>query len=106
MASDRSIGIAMMLSTTSQPSLVTAPGAVAVPAPLSERREVSVDGYDVSLTGNPVAGTTSELTITVRRDGQVITANQRVILRPGQNATASFADLGQRREASARAGGN
>lgn len=46
-----------------------------------------------------------ELRAEVVRDGQIITANQRLILRPGQSASASFADLGQRRDASARAGG-
>lgn len=46
-----------------------------------------------------------ELRAEVVRDGQVITANQRLILRPGQSATASFADLGQRRDATARANG-
>ena len=46
-----------------------------------------------------------ELRAEVVRDGQIIAANQRVILRPGQNATASFADLGQPRDATARANG-
>ena len=40
-----------------------------------------------------------DLTAEVIRDGQTVTASQRVILRPGQAATASFADLGQRRDA-------
>ncbi len=46
-----------------------------------------------------------ELRAEVVRDGQVITANQRVILRPGQAATASFAGLGEQRDAAARANG-
>ena len=45
-----------------------------------------------------------DLKAEVIRDGQTITSNQRVILRPGQAATASFADLGQRRDATAQAG--
>ncbi len=45
-----------------------------------------------------------ELTAEVIRDGQTISASQRVILRPGQAATASFADLGRRSDATAQAG--
>lgn len=45
-----------------------------------------------------------ELKAEVIRDGQTITANQRVIIRPGQAASASFADLGVRRDATAQAG--
>lgn len=45
-----------------------------------------------------------ELRVEVTRDGRTQTATQRVILQPGQQAVASFADLGQAREATAQAG--
>jgi hypothetical protein len=35
--------------------------------------EVTVDGYDVTFDGDLVAGTTSEITITVGRDGRPVT---------------------------------
>jgi uncharacterized protein (TIGR03000 family) len=37
------------------------------------------------------------------RNGQTVRATQRIILRPGQEAVASFADLGQTRDATANA---
>jgi len=43
-----------------------------------------------------------ELRAEIERDGQIITANQRIILQPGRDVAASFADLGQRRDATAR----
>jgi uncharacterized protein (TIGR03000 family) len=45
-----------------------------------------------------------DLKAEVIRAGQTITSNQKVILRPGRAATVSFADLGQRRDATAQAG--
>lgn len=45
-----------------------------------------------------------ELKAEVIRDGQTITAQQRVILRPGEMTTASFAELGRTRDATAQAG--
>jgi hypothetical protein len=52
---------------------LTAPGPYApepLPAPASA---TSVDGYDVALDGELVAGTSSPLTLTVRRDGRPVT---------------------------------
>jgi hypothetical protein len=43
---------------------------VPLPAPAAT---TSVDGYDVALTGRPVAGEESELTFTVRRAGREVT---------------------------------
>jgi uncharacterized protein (TIGR03000 family) len=45
-----------------------------------------------------------ELRAEIERDGQTITANQRIILQPGRDVAASFAELGQRRDATARTG--
>jgi hypothetical protein len=45
-------------------------GPAALPAPSNETR---VDGFDVSFDGELVAGTESELTVTVTRDGQPVT---------------------------------
>jgi uncharacterized protein (TIGR03000 family) len=45
-----------------------------------------------------------ELKAEIVRDGQTISAQQRVILRAGEIATASFADLGRPRDATALAG--
>lgn len=52
---------------------LTVPGRVAAPAELAERRTVEVDGYEVTLSGDPTPGVDSEVTITVRRDGDVLT---------------------------------
>ena len=52
---------------------LTAPGPYApepLPAPASR---TSVDGYDVTLDGGLVAGTSSPLTLTVERDGRPVT---------------------------------
>jgi len=52
---------------------LTVPGEstpVPLPAPSSE---VTVDGYDVSFAGELVAGTESEITVTVMRDGEPVT---------------------------------
>ena len=52
---------------------LTVPGdyrPVALPAPANETR---VDGFDVSFDGELVAGTESELTVTVTRDGEPVT---------------------------------
>ncbi len=52
---------------------LTAPGPYA-PEPLpAPSAATSVDGYDVSLDGELVAGTSSPLTFTVRRDGRPVT---------------------------------
>lgn len=45
-----------------------------VPVPLPEASSVtSVDGYDVTLAGQPVAGKESELTFTISKDGKPVT---------------------------------
>ena len=52
---------------------LTAPGPY-VPEPLPEpAHATSVDGYDVTLDGHLVAGTSSPLTLTVQRDGRPVT---------------------------------
>lgn len=52
---------------------LTAPGPFA-PAPLpAPARSASVDGYDVALDGELLAGTSSPLTLTVSRDGRPVT---------------------------------
>jgi hypothetical protein len=61
-------GAALTLGTD-----LTVPGATATPVPLVERRTTTVDGYDVELTGDAMPGSSSQLTVTVRRDGEVIT---------------------------------
>lgn len=54
---------------------LTLPGQVSPPVALRERRTATVDGYEVSLEGDPEPGQTSALTITVRRDGEVVTTD-------------------------------
>lgn len=49
---------------------VSVTGAVAPAEPLADARTASVAGYEVTLDGDPAAG--EELTVTVRRDGQVV----------------------------------
>jgi hypothetical protein len=45
-----------------------------IPVPLPEASSVtSIDGYDVMLAGNPVAGKESELTFTISRGGKPVT---------------------------------
>jgi hypothetical protein len=52
---------------------LTAPGPYA-PQPLpAPAHATSVDGYDVTLDGHLVAGTSSPLVLTVRRDGEPVT---------------------------------
>jgi uncharacterized protein (TIGR03000 family) len=43
-----------------------------------------------------------DLRVEVVRDGRVVSEEQRIILRPGQVASASFADLGESAERTAR----
>ena len=52
---------------------VVAPGDVDAPAPLVPSTTASVGGFEVTLDGHAEPGTTSELTVTVRRDGEVVT---------------------------------
>ena len=53
---------------------LTVPGEVEAVQPVAESvRTSSVDGYDVSLAGDLVAGTGSDLTLTVTRDGEPVT---------------------------------
>lgn len=49
------------------------PGDVAPQATLHEQRTARVDGYEVTLEGDAPPGEESELTITVRRNGEIIT---------------------------------
>ena len=45
-----------------------------VPVPLpAASNQASTDGYDVTLGGRPIAGQESELTFTVRRNGEPVT---------------------------------
>jgi hypothetical protein len=52
---------------------LTVPGQVAAPTKPEERHTVKVDGYEVTLSGDPEPEVDSEVTITVRRDGEVVT---------------------------------
>jgi len=52
---------------------LTVPGQVPAPTKLGERHTVAVDDYQVTLSGDPEPGVDSEVTITVRRHGDVIT---------------------------------
>lgn len=52
---------------------LTVPGLVPAPTKLGERHTVEVDNYQVTLSGDPQPGVDSEVTITVRRDGAVVT---------------------------------
>jgi hypothetical protein len=52
---------------------LTAPGPYAPQALPASASSTSVDGYEVALDGSLVAGTSSPLTFTVRRDGRPVT---------------------------------
>ncbi len=72
---------------------VTVPGPAGAPVELVERREVEVDGYRATLNGELTPGTSSEMGITVRRGGNVITtdpylgaAGHLVVIRDGDLA--------------------
>lgn len=52
---------------------LTLPGPVAPPAQLRPARQVDVDGYQATLDGDPTAGNSSTLTVTIRRNGRVVT---------------------------------
>lgn len=52
---------------------ITVPGPLGASQPPSPRRQVEVDGYQATLDGDPTAGDSSVLTVTIRRDGQLIT---------------------------------
>lgn len=54
---------------------LVAPGAVRAPAPLLPSTSDSVGDYDVSLEGEIEAASESEVTVTVRRGGQVVTTD-------------------------------
>ena len=51
---------------------LTVPGQLGQPAALAESRTVEVDGYEVTLDGHPEPASESVVTITVRRDGEVV----------------------------------
>lgn len=52
---------------------LTAPGTSPMPAELQPVARDEVDGYTVTLDGDVAAGGASEVTLTVRRDGEAIT---------------------------------
>lgn len=52
---------------------VVVPGAAGEPAPLRPHLVDTVDGYEVTLDGDVAAGEASEVSVTVRRDGEVVT---------------------------------
>ncbi|MBJ7452694.1 MAG: hypothetical protein JHC71_11500 [Blastococcus sp.] len=64
------------------------------PAPLPEpSRTAEVDGYEVSLDGDLVAGEESELTLTVRRDGAPVTDLQPYLAAYGHLVALRTGDL-------------
>jgi hypothetical protein len=64
------------------------------PAPLPEpARTAEVDGYEVSLDGDLVAGEESELTLTVRRDGAPVTDLQPYLAAYGHLVALRTGDL-------------
>lgn len=52
---------------------LTAPGTYAPAAPQPVTRTAAVDGYDVTLTGDLISGTSSKLTLSVSKGGQPVT---------------------------------
>lgn len=52
---------------------VVVPGSVAAPRPLVPSTTADVGGFEVTLDGDVEPGTTSEVTVTVRKDGDVVT---------------------------------
>lgn len=52
---------------------VVVPGTVAAPQPLTPSSVATVDGFEVTLDGHAEPGATSTVTVTVRRDGEVVT---------------------------------
>ncbi|WP_338371917.1 hypothetical protein, partial [Enterococcus faecium] len=55
--------------------------------PTGTERRVAVDGFDVSITGDLVAGAASELTVEVSRDGVPVTTLEPYLGPYGQDAT-------------------
>lgn len=54
---------------------VVVPGAAGEPATLRPQAVDTVDGFEVTLDGDTTAGEASEVTVTVRRDGEVVTTD-------------------------------
>ncbi len=54
---------------------LTAPGSLTTPGPLDTIATDEVDGYDVRLDGDPRAGESSTLSVTVARDGSTVTTD-------------------------------
>jgi hypothetical protein len=49
------------------------PGTAALAEPVSETRTVHIDGYEVAVTGDLVAGEDAKLTLSVSKDGRPVT---------------------------------
>jgi hypothetical protein len=89
-------------SSTVLSTAAFAPGASA-PVPLGQdARVATVDGYELTLTGDVIAGTTSQVSVVVRRDGEPVTdlepylgaAGHLVALRSGDLAYAHVHPVG------------
>jgi hypothetical protein len=71
----------------------TAPGAYTPKSPGPPSRTASVDGYEVSLAGDLVAGTSSKLTLTVTKDGRPVTDLQPYLAAYGHLVAIRDGDL-------------
>ncbi len=72
---------------------LTVPGTSTAPTPLVDDRSSVIDGYQVDVDGELIAGRAAEITITVTRDGQVVrtdpylgAAGHLVVIRDGDLA--------------------
>ena len=72
---------------------LTAPGAYRPQPPAAPSRTASVDGYEVSMTGDLVAGTSSKLTLSVAKDGRPVTDLQPYLAAYGHLVAIRDGDL-------------
>ena len=72
---------------------LTAPGPYAPQPAVAPSRTASVDGYDVSLAGDLIAGTSSRLTLTVAKDGRPVTDLQPYLAAYGHLVALRDGDL-------------
>jgi hypothetical protein len=89
-------------SSTVLSTVAFAPGTSAASAIGGDARVATVDGFELTLTGDLIAGTTSEITVSVRRSGDPVTdlqpylgaAGHLVALRSGDLAYAHVHPIG------------
>jgi hypothetical protein len=75
----------------------TVPGAAAASPPPAPTSTSTVDGYTVTLSGDPVPGRASPLTVTVRKDGHAVESFNRYLDGYAQLSAFHAGDLARAR---------